>query len=120
MCIHFHNVERGVAVIFPAATKVQYIIDPPDLITTGDAQSQGIILAVAGVGYLDFPQHRRIESPRSTEPVYAKRVVPSVFGSPLPVIDDAGRDRLHVEVGHPVGTHHHGTVLFVESIYNFL
>ncbi len=36
------------------------------------------------------------------------------------MVDDAGRDHLHVEVGHLIGPHHHGTLLFVKGIDNLL
>ena len=85
-----------------------------------DVQAQCIVLAIAGVGNLHLTQHGSIEGTGSAQAVDAQGVVAAVAGCPLPVVDDAGRNGIEVDVGHLIGTHNHSHILLVESIYHRL
>ena len=66
MPVHFHDVERGIRIIFPATAEVKDIVDAPDLPGAGDTQPQSIIFSIAGIRKVDFPEHRRIKCTGST------------------------------------------------------
>ena len=118
--IHFRDIECSVGIVFPAAAKIHHIVDTADLIAARESQPERIILAVARIGHFDLAKQGRIECPRSTQSVDPERIVSAIIGCPLFVIDDAGRDHLHIEVRHHVCAYNHRTLLFVEGIDRFL
>ena len=48
-------------------------------------------------------------------PVDAEGVIAAVLGSPFFMVDNSGRDGSHIEIGHSVGSDHHGASLLVEG-----
>ena len=120
MSVHFHDIERGIRIVFPAAAEVKDIIDAPDTPGAGDTQSQSIIFSIACIRKVDPPEHRCIKGTGSSQTVDAERIVTSVFKRPLPMVDDAGRYFVHLEIGHPIGSDNHRAVLFIKSINDLL
>ena len=51
MIVSIRNLERqrAIAVAFPAAAKINGVVDPADLIITADAQRYGVILPIADI-----------------------------------------------------------------------
>lgn len=84
MSVHFHDIERGIRIVFPAAAEVKDIIDAPDTPGAGDSQSQSIIFSIACIRKVDPPEHRCIKGTGSSQTVDAERIVTSVFKRPTP------------------------------------
>ena len=120
VAVHLLGLERRVGVPFPSAATVKHIIDASDAVLARDSQPYRIIFSIAGVGQFDLPQQRREESSRSSQPVDAQRVVPSVLRRPLLMVDDARRYFVHIEICHLISAYHHAAVFPIESIDYFL
>ena len=50
------DVEVGIGVPFPPAAQVDGVVDTPDPVAAGDGQADGIVFAVADVGYFQVAQ----------------------------------------------------------------
>lgn len=50
--------------------------------------------------------------------VDAEGVIAAVLGSPFFMVDNSGRDGSHIEIGHSVGSDHHGASLLVEGFHD--
>ena len=107
-----------IAVALPASAQVERFVHTSYPVFTTDAQTHGIVLAVAGVGQVQPTQQRCVEGTRSTQPVDAQGVVASVFLRPFPVVYHPRRQRVQLEVRQPVAAHHHGTPLLVEGLHH--
>ena len=83
--------QGRVAIASPTAAKIEFIEDAAYAEAAAENQSQGVILAIAGVWELYLAKQRREESTRSTKSVDAKCIVGAVLVSPFAMADKAWR-----------------------------
>ena len=107
--------ESGIGVSFPTAAEIELIVDAGDAPTTGDAQTEGIVFAVAGVGEADLAEDVGAEGTGRSKTVDAEGVVTAVVGGPLGVGDESGGKGLKVEVDHAIGTDDHSGFSLTEG-----
>ena len=112
--------ERSIAVPFPTAAKVQFVVDAPDAVAAAEHESQGIVLAVTGIGYLYFAQYGGEEGAWGPQAVDAQGIVAAVGLGPFAVVDEAGGQGLELEVAHAVRTDDHGGPLLIEGVHDAL
>ena len=112
--------EGSVAVAFPSAAKVDFVVDAADAVAAAYHEAERIVLAVAGVGNLQLAQDGREEGAWRSQPVDAQGVVASVLQCPLAVVDEAWRQGVQVEVAHAVRADDHGCPLGVERVHHAL
>ena len=83
-------------------------------------ESEGIVLAIAGVGESYLSQQGREEGTGRSETVDAQGVIGSVLIRPLGMVDKSRGQGVQFEVTHAVGTYHHRGILLVEGIHHLL
>ena len=110
--------QCGIAVALPTAAQVQLVVDSPYAVAATYHQSQGIILAIAGVWYLQFAQHRCVECAWGAQTVYSQGVVAAVLRCPFAMVYQSGRQGFQTEVAHAVAAYHHGSVLREEHVHH--
>ena len=96
--ILFLNGKGCVGVAFPTAAQVEHIVDAADAPLARNAQTQGIVLAVTGIGKAQAAEQRGEECPGRAKPVNAQGIVASVVVGPLAVVDNARRQCVELEV----------------------
>ena len=64
--IHAVDAEGGIAVTSPAATQIELCEDAADAVVAREDQSQGVVLAVRGIGESDLSEQGREERTRGT------------------------------------------------------
>ena len=112
--------EGCVAVASPSATEVELREDASDAIVTREDESQGIVLAIGGVGELYLSQQRCEEGARGSQSIDAQGIVGAVLVSPFRMVDQSWRQGVELEVAHAIGTYHHCGILLIESVDNLL
>ena len=114
------NRKGCVAVATPSATEVELCKDAPDAIVSREDESQGIVLAIGGVGELYLSQQRGEEGARGTQTIDAQGIVGAVLIGPLCMVDQSWRQGVEFEVAHAIGAYHHRGILLIESVDNLL
>ena len=110
--------ESRVAVALPTAAQVHLVVYAAYAVPAAYHQSQGIVLAITGVRYLQFAQYGGVEGSRRSQSVYPQCIVPAVLRSPFPVVNESGGQGLQLEVAHPVTAYHHGGILLKEHVHH--
>ena len=116
VCIDLLDAEYGIGIPFPSAAQVNGGIDSSDGVTARNRQTDGIIFSVTDIGESYFSEKRRVECARRPETVYAKSVVVPVLIRPFSMGDYSGRQRIQIEVRHPVRADHHSVMSFLKFI----
>ena len=112
--------QCSIAVAFPTAAEVHFIINATYAVSATYHQPQSIVLAITGVGYLQFSQNRCVEGSWRSQSVYSQCIVSAVLWCPLSVVDEPWRQGFQLEIAHPVATYHHGGILFEEHVHHSL
>ena len=109
-----------VAVAVPSPAEVQLVEDAPNLVFAREEQSQCVVFAITGIGYLNLSQQGGEKGSGSSKPVDAKSVVRTVLICPFAMTDKARRYCLQIEVAQAVAAYHHGGPLLIEGVYQAL
>ena len=113
--IHTIDAQRSVAIASPTAAEIQFAENAADAVVAREDESQGVILAVGGIGKSYLSQQGREEGTWSTKAVDAEGVVRAVIVCPLSVVNESWGQCIQLEVTHAVGTDDHRSVLLVKG-----
>src|SRR5204862_5135699 len=87
--VHRRERQCAVAVASPAAAQVNRIVNAPDLVIAAEAQSDGVIFAIARIRQAGFSQYRHVKGSWRAQPVDAQRVVAPVLPRPFAVVNQS-------------------------------
>ena len=118
--IHPVDAQGGIRIASPATAEIQLVVDSADAIAARESQSQGVVLAIAGVRELHLSYQWGKEGARCTQTVDTQGVVATVILGPFLMVDESRRQGIQVEIAHAIGTNHHRRLLVVEGIHDFL
>ena len=116
----FLHAQVMVAVAVPSPAEVQLVEDAPNLVFAREEQSQCVVFAITGIGYLNLSQQGGEKGSGSSKPVDAKSVVRTVLVCPFAMTDKAWWYCLQIEVAQAVAAYHHGGPLLIEGVYQAL
>ena len=91
-------------------------MDPSDPVFAADSQRCCVIFTVAHIEKSDFTHQVGVESPRSTQPIDAQRIVVSVLIGLFAVVDEARRNLLKFGIHEGIRANHHGISAVTEHI----
>ena len=118
--IHPVDAQGGIRIASPATAEIKLVVDSADAVAARESQSQGVVLAIAGVRELHLSYQRGKEGTWRTQSVDTQRIVASVFIGPLLVVYQSRWQGIEVEVAHAVRAYNHGSLPLVEGIHYLL